>query len=103
MVPGVQEMLKKLGALYPMCTITTGTAPRVEKFLAHYGVLDNFKAVVGAQTTRRMKPHPEPLLCGECNGRRAGRVLDDWGHDDRYPHWQVGRSADARCVVRLWN
>ncbi|HSH90611.1 MAG TPA: HAD family hydrolase [Ramlibacter sp.] len=62
MVPGVQEMLKKLGALYPMCTITTGTAPRVEKFLQHYGVLDNFKAVVGAQTTRRMKPHPEPLF-----------------------------------------
>jgi N-acetyl-D-muramate 6-phosphate phosphatase len=62
MVAGVQEMLKALGERYPMCTITTGTAPRVERFLAHYEVHHLFRAVVGAQTTRRMKPHPEPLL-----------------------------------------
>ena len=62
MMAGVQEMLKKLAVLYPMCTISTGSAPRVERFLQQYGVRDLFKAVVGAQTTRRMKPHPEPLL-----------------------------------------
>lgn len=62
MMAGVQEMLKLLAQHYPMCTISTGGAPRVERFLAHYGVLDLFKAVVGAQTTTRMKPHPEPLL-----------------------------------------
>ena len=45
-----------------MSTISTGGAPRVERFLAHYGVRELFQAVVGAQTTRRMKPHPEPLL-----------------------------------------
>lgn len=62
MMAGVQEMLKTLSKYYPMSTISTGTAPRVERFLEHYGVRDLFKAVVGAQTTRRMKPHPEPLL-----------------------------------------
>ncbi len=62
MVAGVQEMLVTLAALFPMCTITTGTAPRVERFLTHYGVREHFTAVVGAQTTTRMKPHPEPLL-----------------------------------------
>ena len=62
MMAGVQEMLKTLSTRYPMSTISTGTAPRVERFLQHYGVRDLFKAVVGAQTTRRMKPHPEPLL-----------------------------------------
>ena len=62
MVAGVQEMLRKLAGRYPMCTITTGSAPRVERFLAHYEVDHLFKAVVGAQTTRRMKPHPEPLF-----------------------------------------
>jgi len=45
-----------------MCTISTGGAPRVERFLRHYGVLKHFTAVIGAQTTARMKPHPEPLL-----------------------------------------
>jgi HAD superfamily hydrolase (TIGR01549 family) len=69
MVAGVQEMLKKLAEHYPMCTITTGGVPRVEKFLEHYGVRGLFKAVVGSQTTRRMKPHPEPLLF-------AARVMD---------------------------
>ena len=57
-----EEMLVKLAEHYPMVTISTGGAPRVERFLEHYGVRDLFRAVVGAQTTRRMKPHPEPLL-----------------------------------------
>lgn len=62
MVAGVQEMLRTLSAHYPMVTISTGGVPRVERFLEHYGVRELFTAVVGAQTTVRMKPHPEPLL-----------------------------------------
>ena len=62
MMAGVQEMLVTLAALYPMSTISTGSAPRIERFLQHFGVRQHFAAVVGAQTTRRMKPHPEPLL-----------------------------------------
>jgi phosphoglycolate phosphatase len=62
MMAGVQQMLKALAAVYPMSTISTGGAPRVERFLEHYGVRELFTRVVGAQTTRRMKPHPEPLL-----------------------------------------
>ena len=62
MVAGVQEMLHKLAEHYPMVTISTGSAPRVERFLAHYGVRDLFTAVIGSQTTQRMKPHPEPLF-----------------------------------------
>jgi HAD superfamily hydrolase (TIGR01509 family) len=62
MMAGVQEMLATLAERFPMSTISTGGAPRVERFLVHYGVRDMFKTVVGAQTTRRMKPHPEPLL-----------------------------------------
>jgi HAD superfamily hydrolase (TIGR01549 family) len=62
MVAGVQEMIVSLARHYPMCTISTGTAPRVDRFLRHYGVREHFVEVIGAQTTRRMKPHPEPLL-----------------------------------------
>jgi N-acetyl-D-muramate 6-phosphate phosphatase len=61
MMAGVQEMLKKLATHYPMCTITTGSEPRVDAFLRHYGVRELFTAVVASQTTKRMKPHPEPL------------------------------------------
>ena len=62
MVAGVQEMIGRLAAHFPMCTISTGGAERVDRFLRHYGVREHFATVVGAQTTRRMKPHPEPLL-----------------------------------------
>ncbi|MBA2676413.1 HAD family hydrolase [Ramlibacter sp.] len=62
MMAGVREMLLALSERFPMCTISTGGVARVERFLEHYGVRDTFTAVVGAQTTRRMKPDPEPLL-----------------------------------------
>ena len=61
MIAGVQDMIVALAAHFPMCTISTGGAPRVERFLRHYGVREHFVEVIGAQTTRRMKPHPEPL------------------------------------------
>ena len=64
MVAGVQEMIATLAQHFPMCTISTGGAPRVDRFLKHYGVRECFVEVIGAQTTRRMKPHPEPLLFG---------------------------------------
>lgn len=62
MVAGVREMIVSLARHYPMCTISTGGAARVDRFLKHYGVRECFAEVIGAQTTRRMKPHPEPLL-----------------------------------------
>ncbi|MBC5764153.1 HAD family hydrolase [Ramlibacter sp. GTP1] len=96
MVPGVQEMLRKLGEHYPMCTITTGGAPRVERFLEHYGVRDLFTAVVGAQTTRRMKPHPEPLLfAAKAMGVAPGECLmiGDTTVDIR-----TGKAAGAQTV-----
>ncbi|MFC5495915.1 HAD family hydrolase [Caenimonas terrae] len=62
MMAGVKEMLVALATFYPMSTISTGSAPRVERFLEHYGVRKLFAAVVGSQTTVRMKPSPDPLL-----------------------------------------
>ncbi len=62
MMAGVKEMLEALAKLYPMSTISTGSAPRVERFLEHYEVRQHFAAVVGSQTTPRMKPHPDPLF-----------------------------------------
>lgn len=96
MIAGVQEMLKTLAARFPMCTISTGGAPRVERFLEHYGVRDVFAAVVGAQTTRRMKPHPEPLYYAAEAMRVAPQeclMIGDTTIDIR-----TGRSAGAQTV-----
>lgn len=96
MVSGVLEMLKALATRYPMCTISTGGAPRVERFLEHYGVRDLFTRVIGSQTTRRMKPHPEPLLyAAEAMGvaPAACLMIGDTTIDIR-----TGRSAGAQTV-----
>ncbi len=96
MMAGVQEMLKLLHKFYPMSTISTGSAPRVERFLQHYGVRDLFTEVVGAQSTKRMKPHPEPLLYA---ARKMGvdpancLMIGDTTIDIR-----TGRSAGAQTV-----
>jgi HAD superfamily hydrolase (TIGR01509 family) len=99
MMAGVNEMLVKLAARYPMSTLSTGSAPRVERFLQHYGVREHFTAVVGAQTTRRMKPHPEPLLFA---AREMGvqpeecLMIGDTTIDIR-----TGKSAGAQTVAVL--
>ncbi|HEY0824446.1 MAG TPA: HAD family hydrolase, partial [Ramlibacter sp.] len=96
MMAGVQEMLRILGARYPMCTISTGGAPRVERFLEHYGVRDLFTEVIGAQSTKRMKPHPEPLLFA------AQKMGVDPAHclmiGDTTIDIRTGRSAGAQTV-----
>ena len=96
MVAGVQEMLGKLAALYPMCTISTGSVPRVQRFLEHYEVSDLFTAVVGAETTRYMKPHPEPLYY-------AARAMGVQPQDclmigDTTIDIRTGKSAGAQTV-----
>lgn len=96
MVAGVQQMIATLANHFPMCTISTGGAPRVERFLEHYGVREHFAAVVGAQTTRRMKPHPEPLLyAADKMGVRPDECLmiGDTTIDIR-----TGRAAGAQTV-----
>ncbi len=76
MVAGVQQMIVRLATHYPLCTISTGGAPRVARFLEHYGVREHFTEVIGSQTTRRMKPHPEPLLfAAEAMGVRPEECL----------------------------
>ena len=96
MTAGVKDMLAVLALRYPMCTITTGGAARVERFLAHYGVRELFTEIVGAQTTRRMKPHPEPLFhAAAAMGVKAEQCLmiGDTPIDIR-----TGKSAGAQTV-----
>ena len=61
MVPDIKEMLVALAGRYPMSCISTGTEERIRDFLRHNGIHGLFVAVVGAQTTPRMKPYPDPL------------------------------------------
>ncbi len=76
MVPDVDEMLRAVAARYPISAFSTGGEARIRAFFEHYGVLDLFAAVAGAQTTPRMKPFPDPLLfCAEAMGVEPDRCL----------------------------
>ena len=96
MVPGVQEMLKTLARHWPMCTISTGHVPRIDRFLRHYGVRELFAAVVGAETTPRMKPHPEPLRFAAAAMGVAPEHCLMVG--DTTVDMRTGTSAGAQCV-----
>ena len=61
MVPDVKSMLDALAPHYPISVVSTGHAARIEAFLVHHGVREHVTAVVGADTTPRMKPHADPL------------------------------------------
>jgi HAD superfamily hydrolase (TIGR01549 family) len=61
MVPDIKEMLVDLAGHFPISCISTGTEPRIRAFLEHNEIDHLFVAVVGAQTTPRMKPYPDPL------------------------------------------
>lgn len=61
MVPDVQAMLAALAPRYPMSVLSTGRTSRIEAFLVHHGVRPLISAVVGAETTPRMKPAADPL------------------------------------------
>ncbi len=62
MVPDVAAMLATLAERYPISVISTGSVERIEAFLVHHGVRPHIVAVVGAGTTPRMKPYPDPLV-----------------------------------------
>jgi HAD superfamily hydrolase (TIGR01549 family) len=96
MITGVQEMIVALAEHFPMCAISTGSVPRIERFLEHYKVQQHFVAVVGAQTTRRMKPHPEPLRFAASAMGIAPRecvMIGDTSVDMR-----TGKAAGAQTV-----
>ena len=76
MVAGVREMLHDLAGRYPISAMSTGGEARIRAFLEHYGVLEHFSAVAGAQTTPRMKPYPDPLFyCADAMGVAPDRCL----------------------------
>lgn len=96
MVPDVTQMLSALAPHFPMSVVSTGHVARIEAFLVHHGVRAHVAAVVGADTTPRMKPHPDPLLfAAEAMGvaPEACLMIGDTTVD-----MQTARAAGAQAV-----
>lgn len=61
-VAGVPEMIKQLCGQYRLAIVSTRAVADLHVWLDQQGVAGCFGAVVGSDTTKRIKPHPEPVL-----------------------------------------
>ena len=63
LIAGVEEMLETLNGRYPLALVTTRTRFHINTFLTQFPhIADHLSVTVGIQDTRRLKPHPAPIL-----------------------------------------
>lgn len=62
LIPGVVEMLDKLSSHYSLAVVSARGEASVEIFLKQFNLSKYFRVVVTAQTCKRTKPHPSPIL-----------------------------------------
>lgn len=96
LIRGVEALLEGLAGRVPLAIVTTRGHERTQRFLSGSGLDRYFKAVVTAGSTRRTKPHPEPVL-------RAAEELGVAPHEclivgDTTVDIRAGRAAGAQTV-----
>lgn len=62
LIDGVNPVLTKLAALHPLAIVSTRSAAAAEAFLTQHNLEGMFTAIVTRESTRRLKPHPAPVL-----------------------------------------
>lgn len=62
LVPGADEALHHLAGRYRLAVVTTRGRREAEAFLEQFALRPLFEVVVTRETTRRVKPHPAPIL-----------------------------------------
>lgn len=73
-VAGTVELVQALYGHYLLGIVSTRTAAEVQVYLEQHGLAGFFAVVAGSDTTKRIKPHPEPILWA------AGRLGVDPAH-----------------------
>jgi HAD superfamily hydrolase (TIGR01509 family) len=62
LIPGADKALRALSRRYRLAIVTTRGRRDAEAFLTQHDLTDLFELVVTRESTRRLKPHPEPIL-----------------------------------------
>ncbi len=62
LMAGVAPLLAHLAARAPLAVVSTRSRADAEAFLAQHQLADYFQLLVTVESTRRLKPHPEPVL-----------------------------------------
>jgi N-acetyl-D-muramate 6-phosphate phosphatase len=61
-IPGVKEMLNALSGRYRLAVVTTRSRIEAEAFIEEHHLQGIFELLVTRTSTRRLKPHPQPIL-----------------------------------------
>lgn len=61
-IDGVGPLLAALAAHAPLAVVSTRSRESAQAFLEQHALTDFFQLVVAQETTKRLKPHPEPIL-----------------------------------------
>ncbi len=62
LLPGIKDMLDLLKPVYPMSIVSARGERLTLEFIEHFGLQDYFTCIATAQTCKRTKPSPDPIL-----------------------------------------
>lgn len=62
LIPGVDEMLKRLKGRYPMSVVSARDEKGTMRFLEQFDLVKCFDAVITGQSAKHTKPYPDPIL-----------------------------------------
>ncbi len=76
--PALSGALSALLPTHKLAVVSSSSCSEIEPLLVNGGIRAHFGTVVGGETVKRLKPHPEPyLLAAERLGAKAPLVLED--------------------------
>lgn len=62
-VAGTVDLVRRLENRYRLGIVSTRTVEEVRVYLDQQGLNAQFAVIVGSDSTERIKPHPQPILC----------------------------------------
>jgi HAD superfamily hydrolase (TIGR01549 family) len=96
LIPGVDEMLKRLKGRYPMTVVSARDAKGTMHFLEQFDLVKYFDAIITGQSAKHTKPYPDPvLLAAQKMGVRPEHCLMI---GDTTVDMRAGKSAGAQAV-----
>ena len=96
LVPGVDEMLKRLHGYYPMAVVSARDESGTMAFLEQFDLIQYFDVVVTGLSAKHTKPYPDPILLAARRMNVAPEnclMIGDTTVDIR-----AGKSAGAQAV-----
>ena len=95
-VPGVEEMFRKLQGRYPMSVVSARDEQSTMRFLTQFDLCKYFDAIITGLSARHTKPYPDPiLLAAERMGVKPEECLMI---GDTTVDMRAGKAAGAQSV-----